>query len=487
MANQWIQHVKDYARLNDVNYSEALKDPKCKKEYMMLKEGGNYGYIKKLMFKPEFDSTKIKDPMDRERIQTYIRRKNAENNKQEYDYSNFTKAQIVKSFYDVVKNSNYKKPSIKNITKATKEQSIEFIKKTMENLQLDENLLYEKLVNKEKKPRAKAKPFKEDVDLDNEIKNDEEDYDDDLLHKLQQLIIATDIKLISKALYELNYKGKLQKNKMLLVMQLMQNFNTLEKQKKLYNTLKGITGGNIFTDTFNKAKKDVGKAINRVEKFADSLINGSNYYTRPVRDYLNKIKGKEIVKIKIVRTPVQKAIIEVMNLMTSGRFKRRLEKSDYDQLFHLQLDITCNDGTKFRIEKNETINIESGKSRDKEDSKQIQNIPPNLKVKDLVDNALNKFGTKKYFQYNPMTSNCQDYLIMLLTASGIGTQEDYDFIKQDTDFLFKKEKNLKRISLAATDLGAQIKNTTSALFGMGIDNDNFKEPRKSKKYIEFNL
>jgi len=33
MANNWIQHVKNYAKKNNMKYNEALKDPQCKSSY----------------------------------------------------------------------------------------------------------------------------------------------------------------------------------------------------------------------------------------------------------------------------------------------------------------------------------------------------------------------------------------------------------------------------------------------------------------------
>jgi len=31
--NNWIYHLKDYANENKISYAEAVKDPKCRKEY----------------------------------------------------------------------------------------------------------------------------------------------------------------------------------------------------------------------------------------------------------------------------------------------------------------------------------------------------------------------------------------------------------------------------------------------------------------------
>jgi len=69
-------------------------------------------------------------------------------------------------------------------------------------------------------------------------KADDEDELDEISHKLQQLIMLTPTNDILKALEKLNFKGKVQShNKMILSLQLVQNFNTIEKMKSLINVL----------------------------------------------------------------------------------------------------------------------------------------------------------------------------------------------------------------------------------------------------------
>jgi len=63
---------------------------------------------------------------------------------------------------------------------------------------------------------------------------------DILSGKLQQLIYSTNINDIVKALSKLKYKGKILTNKIMLNMQLLQNFNTIDKIKSLINELEAL-------------------------------------------------------------------------------------------------------------------------------------------------------------------------------------------------------------------------------------------------------
>ena len=35
--NRWIQHVKDYSLKHKIKFSQAMKDPNCRKAYSSLK------------------------------------------------------------------------------------------------------------------------------------------------------------------------------------------------------------------------------------------------------------------------------------------------------------------------------------------------------------------------------------------------------------------------------------------------------------------
>lgn len=103
-------------------------------------------------------------------------------------------------------------------------------------LKIDEEE-FKKLYKEPKKAMKKEVKPKEEVKKEEVKEEKEEDYDV-LSSELQKLILLTNIKDIIKALVNLKYKGKIQNNKILMSQQLLQNFNTVDKIKKLINELK---------------------------------------------------------------------------------------------------------------------------------------------------------------------------------------------------------------------------------------------------------
>ena len=68
------------------------------------------------------------------------------------------------------------------------------------------------------------------------IKDKDDDFDI-VSQKLQQLIYITPIYKIKKSLIKMNFKGRLQTNKLLLNIQLGQQFNTIDQMKQLIKLL----------------------------------------------------------------------------------------------------------------------------------------------------------------------------------------------------------------------------------------------------------
>lgn len=206
------------------------------------------------------------------------------------------------------------------------------------------------------------------------------------------------------------------------------------------------------------------------------VITKRNDYPPDARQVIKEYGTKLITHIDIGRTPVQKALTESLNILSMGSFNKKLNDTPYDRLFHLYLIVTLEGGKKIRIEKNEVINVSTN-----------LNIKPNAETKSLsfakggvTLNQLLEGGKKiqgsRYFDYSAYNNNCQDFILALLKGSGIGNEQDYNFIKQDTKTLFKNNPSLRKLANTITDIGAR----ANVIFkGSG----NSKPLHKGKKII----
>lgn len=172
-----------------------------------------------------------------------------------------------------------------------------------------------------------------------------------------------------------------------------------------------------------------------------------------VREFLNGKGNMAITKMFICRTPINAGIEAVINLISLGQFQRNKSKLNYDKLFHLFIVILLHNGEHYRIEKNEVVVIEKIKYNDINNTECI-NIPikKSITTKQLLSNAENYQGSD-FWLYDARDNNCQVFVLSCLVGSGLGTSQDYKFIKQDASQLLSGASH--KISRFITDLAAR--------------------------------
>ena len=224
-------------------------------------------------------------------------------------------------------------------------------------------------------------------------------------------------------------------------------------------------------------KKITGGYLPPNVKIAKALILGRNDYPPKVRNILKKYGSEVIVSYKLKRTPVSKLLTTALSAVSMGEFGDRLKNSEYDELFHLFLELTTANGKRISVEKNAVINMDvSPSTRPNEEVEDIvSNIPPGLTINDLMNNTNKRMGSS-FFNYSAKSNNCQDFIINILNANNIGDESDREFVKQDTDHLFKNLPYLRKISNTVTTLGAKVNVITE---GAGTK----KKPKKSIKKV----
>jgi hypothetical protein len=210
-------------------------------------------------------------------------------------------------------------------------------------------------------------------------------------------------------------------------------------------------------------------------KIAKALLLGRMDYPPKVRNILKKYGNEVIVSYKLKRTPVSSLITSALNIVSFGEFNKRFKDSDYDQLFHLFLELTTQTGKRISVEKNATILLTiSPPTRANEEVENItSNIPTGLTINELMNNTQKKMGESNYFNYNSKSNNCQDFILNILQSNKIGDESDFEFVKQNTEFLFENLPFLQKIANATTSLGEKVNVLTE-----GAGTTPKKKPKK---------
>jgi len=195
-----------------------------------------------------------------------------------------------------------------------------------------------------------------------------------------------------------------------------------------------------LTDKFNQAKKTV-----------TALVYGLTDYNATVRDVLSQYGDEPIKSIKICRMPVSSAVQNALNVVSLGAFKKRLQRSPHDEIYHLFALITLEDGTVLTLDKQAQITLVVGNKKYKDS---IDVAPPFTTINEMLDKTKAHMGNDAFFGYNANGNNCQNFLFKFLMTSGKATPQIREFILQDVKSLF--DDNLEYFSKMVTDLGSKV-------------------------------
>ena len=154
-----------------------------------------------------------------------------------------------------------------------------------------------------------------------------------------------------------------------------------------------------------------------------------------VKKALNKIGNNKITSARLGRTPVQ-AIIQ-------GALKT-VANVPYDNLFHLFIELTLDNGQKWVLEKIERINLVKEDRSKKQGAEFTSSFPVNKTVDELFQNTKNRMGDR-FLPYQSASNNCQVFIIGVLDGNGLNNAERTSFVKQDTKAIFEKKSSTTKI------------------------------------------
>lgn len=192
---------------------------------------------------------------------------------------------------------------------------------------------------------------------------------------------------------------------------------------------------------------DVGKQV--VEKITSKPTRVS----AKVRNFLKKVGDMPIVSAEVLRSPVQSIVQQALNLVSLGDFKKEMKDKPYDDIYHLFLIVTLENGKKVSIEKNAIITIMYAKDRKGE--RMPVSVPSGLTINKALEKTEQAMGDL-FATYSAKSNNCQDFILAFLKSNGMGDEKVYAFVKQDVGSLFGKSDFLRKFTNTVTDIGAKV-------------------------------
>ena len=175
----------------------------------------------------------------------------------------------------------------------------------------------------------------------------------------------------------------------------------------------------------------------------NKIINFKENVPQNVKNALSKIGNNKITSARVGRTPVQSII--------QGALKT-VANVPYDDLFHLFIELTLDNGQKWVLEKIERINLVKEDRSKKQGAEFTSSFSVNKTVNELFQSTKNRMGDK-FLPYQSASNNCQYFIMGVLDGNGLNNSERTSFVKQDTKAIFEKNPALRKFANTLTDIG----------------------------------
>jgi hypothetical protein len=173
-----------------------------------------------------------------------------------------------------------------------------------------------------------------------------------------------------------------------------------------------------------------------IEEIEGGLALKLEKFPVSAKKLLDKVGNEPVFKITIFRKPLGGILTKTLNKLTKGALDNFLKTAPYDKFFHL--GIIIND--KYLMDKQDSFTFKKVNAKKFLKTKGMETRVPQisyegLTIKSLVDKTKAKMGDKKFFGYEPLKNNCQDFIIALLDS--INAKFDRNFVKQKVEQLAK--------------------------------------------------
>jgi hypothetical protein len=211
-------------------------------------------------------------------------------------------------------------------------------------------------------------------------------------------------------------------------------------------------------------------SVNAVSRFANlsSNLNGEgvvSYLTdkfskfnvalkgRPklINDLMESTKGIPVVGISVIRQPITAIFETILNKLTFGKLKNKMNELGYDKLFHLYVKFDLANGSFYMMEKNQRVMIRTSMPNKDAEFSQTTVTSDGKDIKSYIETMESK-NIPNIYIYSAFKENCQHFVRSILNANGI-TKYD-DFISQNTEVLAPSV--LQKVAKGITGLAGAI-------------------------------
>jgi len=202
--------------------------------------------------------------------------------------------------------------------------------------------------------------------------------------------------------------------------------------------------------------------MQRITEFIKTLT-GERRLPKSVRSILSKHGDKPITNIEVFRTPISAGARLFSNIISGGKFSK-VEKEYYDKFFHLYAILTLDDGTQLLYEKNQSPVLWTSIPATTKETESKAVSGNNIPLAQFVQKHIDRMGMENYMTYDPLSLNCQNFILNGLKANGLSTSAMESFVMQDLTKLIEETPSFSKwLAKKLTDVAGAITNPLEEL------------------------
>jgi hypothetical protein len=167
---------------------------------------------------------------------------------------------------------------------------------------------------------------------------------------------------------------------------------------------------------------------------------------------LERKGGDKIANIFILRRPIEKYVDKLLKVATLGQIDKAIKEAGVrDKLLHIALVING-----YIYELNEILSLGLKQYTKQENDELLKVVPtPDKTITEFIMKAQER-GGDAFYNYDPITNNCGEWVKNVLKANGLLKTEYKAFINQNAAEIFQKLGVTSKPVQAITELGALV-------------------------------
>lgn len=192
-----------------------------------------------------------------------------------------------------------------------------------------------------------------------------------------------------------------------------------------------------------------------------SALTSNEHLPKRFRQFIKAHGRDKIQSLSMMRAPVAKPGVLAMQLLTAGRWEEFKKKAGVDEVYHTSIIINGN----IVLEKLDKVEgrVDAGYSKQKGAELYPIPIKNEITIAEFLEKGRRQMG-EKFYTYDAFNSNCQDWVMSMVSANGLLDAEGRKWIKQDIDKLIKELPALTKTSaVAITDTSRNVGNVAEEI------------------------